>query len=161
MLWRRPTDAVSAHYHPDISSNNLTRSSLDTVFSVTKKTTACRTAPTITLWLIFSREVWCRRRISLPAPSSPPQSGLRGRRDQFGGKTSSVGSGLGAWQLQTGSRPATKYREINTINTIHNIHLELGMVRWWGLTEEEMVTLCHPYDQGITCLCDSNKAVLR
>ena len=26
---------------------------------------------------------------------------------------------------------------------------------------DTMVTLCHPYDAGITCLCDGNKAVLR
>ena len=24
-----------------------------------------------------------------------------------------------------------------------------------------MVTLCYPYDEGITCLCDSSKSVLR
>ena len=77
-------------------------------------------------------------------------SGVRGRRererarerDQFGGKTSSVGSGPGA--RQAGKLRKLPHRERERRETI------VGMV-----------TLCHPYDEGITCLCDTNKAVLR
>ena len=65
-------------------------------------------------------------------------------RDQFGGKTSSVGSGPGA-------RQAGKLRKLS-----HTERIEQR-----GETIVGMVTLCHPYDEGITCLCDTNKAVLR